>query len=159
MLKKLGIIALCFLCISCASNMQPNAPGMYSTEINAASNGDPRAQNAMGVRYLLGQGVPKDYDKARSLFEKSAAQGNPYAENQLGYMYAAGKGVTQNFETAFQWYQKSANHGLASAQYNLGLMYENGIGTPVNKAKAQELFRRGALAGTGGSLRVPDHRS
>jgi uncharacterized protein len=37
--------------------------------------------------FQYGTGVPKDYAKAMSWFDKAAAQGNSDAENQLGWMY------------------------------------------------------------------------
>ena len=140
-MKKLLIIGLSLLIAGCGSSMSGNdfARGGYST-----SNSDPYN---MGMRYLLGQGVPKDEGKAYHYLSKAASHGNPYAENELAYLYVSGSGVQQNNEQAFYWYQKAADHGLASAQYNLGLMYANGIGTPVDKVKAAKFFKLSADRG------------
>jgi TPR repeat protein len=142
-MKKLLIIGLCLLTAGCGSSMS----GMNSDFTKggyASSNSDPYN---MGMRYLLGQGVPKDESKAYHYLSKAASHGNPYAENELAYLYVSGSGVQKNNDQALYWYQKAADHGLASAQYNLGLMYLNGIGTPVDKAKAAKLFKMSADRG------------
>lgn len=101
----------------------------------------------MGVKYLLGRGVPKDNEKALYYFTQGADEGDALAENELGYMYAAGKGTPRNNEKAFMYYQRAAKQGLASAQYSVGVCYLRGIGTPVNQAKAKEWFTLAAKAG------------
>jgi TPR repeat protein len=107
----------------------------------------PSTTTEMGVQYLLGRGVQKDYKRAFYYFNQAAEQGDPLAQNELGYMYAVGKGTPRDDEKAFLYYHQAANHGLASAQYNLGLLYLHGRGTPVNKAKALECFKLSADAG------------
>src|SRR5690625_2837796 len=41
----------------------------------AAEKGDADAQHALGLRYLKGQGVAKNYEKSAHWFSKAAAQG------------------------------------------------------------------------------------
>jgi uncharacterized protein len=101
----------------------------------------------LGVRYLLGRGVPQNNAKAFGYFNEAAAQGDPFAENELAYMYAAGKGTPRNNNLAFLYYQRAANHGLASAQYNLGMMYEHGLGTAENKVLAKQWIEKSAASG------------
>src|SRR4051794_35282008 len=40
----------------------------------AAEQGNPRAQNSLGVLYHGGHGVPKDFDQAFGWYKKAAAQ-------------------------------------------------------------------------------------
>lgn len=101
----------------------------------------------LGVRYLLGRGVPQNDQKAFYYFNQAAEAGDPLAQNEVAYLYAAGKGTPRNYPKALFWYEKAANHGLASAAYNLGLMYLHGLGTPANKAKATEWFKVSAAKG------------
>ncbi|MBQ9213603.1 MAG: SEL1-like repeat protein, partial [Bacteroidales bacterium] len=42
-----------------------------------------RAQNNLGVCYEKGQGVKKDYNKAKEWFSKAAEQGNEKAKTNL----------------------------------------------------------------------------
>lgn len=48
--------------------------------------GNDFAQNKIGYFYMTGNGLPKDLNKARSLFEKANAQGNKNAKSNLEYM-------------------------------------------------------------------------
>lgn len=145
MLKKLIILSLCLLSVSCANQQFLTEKDMHDS--SAARYTDSNAAYKTGMHYMLGRGVEQNYGKALTWFERAADQGNPYAESQIAYLYAAGKGVPKNYETSLEWYQKAARHGLASAQYNLGLMYANGLGTPVNKAAAQHWFQQSASRG------------
>jgi TPR repeat protein len=52
--------------------------------------------NNLGLLYMSGQGVPRDYDEARRLFEQGAALGNDASMNNLGLLYNQGHGVPQS---------------------------------------------------------------
>jgi TPR repeat protein len=101
----------------------------------------------MGVKYLLGRGVPRNDTKAFYYFSQGAKQDDPFAQNELAYMYATGKGTTRDYGKAFTYYQLAADHHLASAQYNLGLLYWHGLGVGQNKVVAREWFHRSAAQG------------
>ena len=61
------------------------------------SQNEPEAQMAMGIMHYYGLGgVPQDYGKARTLFEKAAKGGNADAANYLGRMYYYAIGTEQN---------------------------------------------------------------
>lgn len=99
----------------------------------------------MGVRYLLGRGVPQDDHKAFTYF--SQAGDDALAQNELAYMYATGKGTDQDYKKAFSYYKMAAEQGLSSAQYSLGLFYWRGLGTEQNKTLALEWFTKSAEQG------------
>jgi TPR repeat protein len=101
----------------------------------------------MGVKHLLGRGVPRNDAKAFYYFSQAAQDDDPFAQNELAYMYAAGKGTKRDYGKAFTYYQLAAEHHLASAQYNLGLLYWNGLGVGQNKIVAREWFQRSASQG------------
>lgn len=101
----------------------------------------------LGVRYLLGRGVPQSDERAFSYFLKGARDNDPFAQNEVAYLYAAGKGTERDDEKAFEYYQKAANHGLASAQYNLGLFYQHGIGVQKNDVMAANWFEKSSAHG------------
>ncbi|EKD71714.1 MAG: hypothetical protein ACD_46C00114G0003 [uncultured bacterium] len=138
-LKKLvWLIGLCALITGCATNRQES-----SYEKNYASTD---SATDMGMRYLLGRGVPKNNEKAFSYLSE-AADNDPFAQNEIAYLYATGKGTKQDYAKAFKYYQKAANHDLASAQYNLGLFYLYGLGTEPNKTLARKWFQKSAAHG------------
>lgn len=105
---------------------------------------DPRLRNLLGLIYLEGKGVEKDYNKALEHLMIAAVKGDKYAEYNLGCMYAEGFGVNKDIKKAFEWYLKSAEHGDISAQNRVGLYYDNGIGTDRNYLKAAEWYRKAA---------------
>lgn len=130
--KYLILIILSLIISACASN--PYGKEVYSSE----------GPKSLGVRYLLGRGVPKNDEKALYYFSKAANEGDVFAQNEVAYLYAAGKGTPRDYGKALLYYRKAAEQDLASAQYSLGLMYARGLGTPVNMGLAIKWFRRSA---------------
>ena len=113
----------------------------------AADQGEPVAQNNLGVMYRNGRGVPKSDTTALSWYRKSADQGNAFAQNNMGFMYENGHGVPKSDTTAVSWYRKAAEQGNALAQNNIGLMYENGRGVPKSDTTAVSWYRLAAEQG------------
>ena len=62
-----------------------------------ADQGDAPAQNALGVMYQNGRGVPQDYAETAKWYRKAAEQGVAEAQANLGFMYEAGQGVPQDY--------------------------------------------------------------
>ena len=88
-----------------------------------AEQGNPYAQNDLGVMYEGGERVAQDYEKAVFWYQRAAEQGYDVAQSNLGNMYDRGDGVAQDYEEAVFWWRKAAEQGYAQAQYNLGVMY------------------------------------
>ena len=74
----------------------------------AAEQGDARAQFALGVRHLVGEGVPQDDAEAVHWIRLAAEQGHAVAQALLGNMYADGLGVLQGHAEAVRWYRLAA---------------------------------------------------
>lgn len=113
-----------------------------------AIEGDPEAQNAVGVLYMEGWGVDRDYREAMSWLRKSAEQGDAIAYFNLGKMYENGWGVTQDCLEAMTWYREPAERGDPVAQVNLGGLFS--VGTQCvaqDDQKAMTWFRRAADQG------------
>lgn len=136
--KSLILLGLSILFVGCSTNKY------YGN--NSTTYSDNSAKS-MGVRYLLGRGVPQNDAMAFSYFKKAADEGDPFAQNELGYLYAAGKGTPRDNAKAFSWYKKAAEHGLASAQYNVGLFYLHGMGVQADAAQARAWFQKSAAHG------------
>ncbi len=68
-----------------------------------ADQGDAKAHHTLGLLYVNGGGVPKNYTVARQWFERAAAQGHAGAQYDLGLLYANGEGVPQDYKKARQW--------------------------------------------------------
>ena len=112
-----------------------------------ASAGDVNAQFELGAMYHDGQGVAKDFAKARQWFEKAAAQNDSRAQFNLGVMYYTGEDVKQNYKKAQNWFEKAAAQNNTRAQFNLGVMYYRGEGVTVDHEKALDYFTRSGSLG------------
>ena len=99
----------------------------FAEDLEKADGGDAEAQNEMGKRYLSGNGVAKDYDRAYAWFQKSAARGNAKAMNNLGVCHMNGWGVEADAKAGCEYFEKAAELGLAMAQVKVGKMWLNGF--------------------------------
>ena len=108
-----------------------------------AEQGDPVAQNLIGVMNKTGQGMPIDYKAAFTWYSKSAEQWNAFAQNNLGVMYEYGLGVSADIDKAMEFYRLSANNNCAAAKHNLGHIYAG----RKDYAEALAWYRRAAEQG------------
>lgn len=77
---------------------------------------NPRALIASALQYENAEGVPRDYDKAATLYCKAAKLGDPDAQYALGWMYANGRGVPRDDAVAAQIFSLAADRGHPGAQ-------------------------------------------
>ena len=104
-----------------------------------AEQGDAKAQFSFGLLYENGDGVPRDYTKARQWYEKAAAQGDAKAQLYLGMQSSFGQGVPMDLVEAYMWYSLAAGNGNAHAPG-----YRNDLSrqmTPAQIAEAQKRAR------------------
>ena len=80
-----------------------------SMEICMQTKEDDSCDNLLGVIFLKGQGVEKDYQKAFDYFYKSSQNGNKYAYKNLAWMYLKGLGVEKNLKEASRLLKISEN--------------------------------------------------
>ena len=115
--------------------------------LQLAEQGNADAQFQIGLIYVNGQDITKDYKQAVAWFDKAAKQGHREAQTKLGFMYATGKGVEQNYNSAFYWCYKAAEQGDVISQYNLGLMYAKGQGVVKDNSLAVSWYGKAAAQG------------
>ena len=114
-----------------------------------ALQGNPVAQNNLGIMYLDGKGVAQNTSEAIRYLSLSAAAGSSLGQNNLGGLYRDGKGVPRDYGKAAQWFAASAGQGNSAGMYNLGLMYEMGQGI---KAEPFHAYMWYALAADQGNM-------
>lgn len=112
-----------------------------------AEGGNPRAQNALGMIYDRGMGVPRNLKEALRWYRKAAEQGYVLAQSYLGSMYATGEGVSKDSVEAARWYRKAAIKGNDFSQFNLALMYIKGEGVSQDYREAYQWIRKAAAQG------------
>ena len=112
----------------------------------AAEKNMVQAAQALGVLYLLGQGVPRDPDEAAKWLRKAAELGSSGA--QATYAQALAKGrfnprITEPAPVA-EWFEQAALQGDRFGIYNYAVCLADGFGIEKDEAKAAELFRQAA---------------
>jgi TPR repeat protein len=108
MRKKVAVLMMCLVCL--AGTARADAKRVQIVR-EAAEEGDPAAQNKLGVFYEIGASIEQSDAEAVKWFRKAADQGHGEAMFNLGEMYEAGRGVPQNIDEATAWYKKSCEHG------------------------------------------------
>jgi TPR repeat protein len=80
-----------------------------------AEQGNAKAQAQLGLRYLTGNGVTKDYAQAMKWYRLAADQGYAVAQNDLGAIYEDGKNPAKDFAESMKWFRKAAEQGCSGA--------------------------------------------
>lgn len=83
---------------------------------------DAQAKNWVGLRFLNGQGAPKNYIIAMFWFRKAVEAGSSYAAFNLANMYECGTEVFVDYEEARRYYQIAANRGHITAKKRLPIV-------------------------------------
>lgn len=109
---------------------------LYSQALAAGSTSDSVLVN-LGLLYMKGEGVPRNYAKAYTLWSLARSKNNSLtATINLSNMYLNGTGVPQNYHKSFILRRIAANRGNIPSEFILGSMYLTGMGTKkdINKA-------------------------
>jgi len=113
----------------------------------SASNGDMGSQFDLGLAYMRGDGVSKDYAEAVKWYRMVADQGCEFAQHNLGACYLRGEGVRRDLVESARWFRKSAEQGNADAQFTLGIFYINGFGVSQDGLVGAQWINRAAKQG------------
>jgi hypothetical protein len=103
-----------------------------------AQNGDPVAENALGLRYSQGDAqnrIQPDDREAFSWFSRAAQDGSLAAQSKLGFLYSTGRGVPKDINQAYFWAVLARARG---DQGNKNLAIVLGAGMPRAQAAAIE---------------------
>ncbi|MEN9728314.1 MAG: hypothetical protein RL434_2680 [Pseudomonadota bacterium] len=115
--------------------------------LRRAENGDPIAQNNVGVLWLKGRGTGRDPAEARRWFQAAADEGLPGAMHNLGVLYLRGHGTEPDPARAAEWFTKAAELGDADAQFYLARLFYQGEGMTQDLTVARDWFTRAADQG------------
>ncbi len=138
--------------VFCLLAILPFVYAQSITELKSkAEDGDVQAQLALANAYHLGEGVPKDEEKAVQWWEKAAEQGNVSAQVSLGGVYSLGAGVPKNYAAAVRWWKKAAEQGDVNAEGNLGTAYGLGMAVPKDEVESVRWHTKAAENGNAAS--------
>ena len=107
----------------------------------------PGAQNALGVCFEHGLGVPKHTKMAVHWFRKAATQNLPVAMHNLATCLYAGDGVRKNVKEAVRWWKRAGELGYAQAMFRLALCELCGDGYRHDKASGLQHLDAAAKLG------------
>lgn len=107
------------------------------TLIANAQQGESEAQANLGWRYLEGDEVGQNNQKALQWLRAAAGQGEPSAQNNLGWMYDEGAGVAQDDVSAFVWYSLAETNGSTQATGNKQIVANRMDAAALAQAKEQ----------------------
>ncbi|WP_028242619.1 tetratricopeptide repeat protein [Pseudobutyrivibrio ruminis] len=119
----------------------------YNSTDLADQNAINKANVALGLLYVKGEGVDADSEQAITFFE--TASNNNYAKGSyyLGQIYENAVGVDRDYEKAMEYYLMAADLDYAPALNQIGYMYYNGYGVDVDFASAVYYQKLAALQG------------
>lgn len=128
----------------CGAEQDPKAAfdkGDYKTAFQLwqplAQNGDPEAQNYLGILYYLGFGVSRDYLKSIEWYEKAAKAGHADAQRNFGDMLHFGRGTKRNNYEAYKWYFAAAQQGNDVANKQISVIAASGNLSPNQQMHAK----------------------
>lgn len=95
-----------------------------------AYDGDPAVEFTVAEMYILGRGVPVDYEQGSVWLRRSADQGFAPSEAALGEVFRQGRGVDRNPAEGAKWCRRAAEQGFVQAELRLAADYAEGSGVP-----------------------------
>lgn len=113
----------------------------------AAVNGDVNAQFELGLLFIRGEAVQKDFTRGVEWVQHAAERNHVGAQLQLADMYLRGMELQQDAAEAFKWYLRAAQQGDVQAQYMLGNLYRAGSGVAENPGEARRWYAAAAKQG------------
>lgn len=112
-----------------------------------AKKGNAQAQRELGIMFLKGEGVDKNYKAAFYLLKKACVANDAKAICVMADTYQRGIGVRSNQKLALRLYLKASELGSAQGFYGVGNMLYKGLGVKQNYNKAEEYLLKGSEKG------------
>jgi TPR repeat protein len=113
----------------------------------AAEDGNVEAQFTVGMMYMHGKGIQRNYHLAYIWLRRAAKYGLAEAQNTLAFLLESGKGGTKSPSEAIHWYERAANQHHIGAQFNLGLLHYKNRDKPNGSVNAYIWFSLAAKSG------------
>jgi len=115
----------------------------YSNSNYSQASKSADEQYELGVRYVTGKGVARDYKKAAKIFEPLAQAGDERAQWELGRILCFPSDITglqRDFKRAAKLFEQSAAKGHPGGQRDYGIMLYFGDGVKRDRKHAVELL-------------------
>jgi hypothetical protein len=109
--------------------------------------GEQNSCYTLGWMYENGRGVPRDLDRARSLYQGACVRRAASGCRGLGWLYTEGIGVPRDMGRGVAFYADACDAGDAESCSNLGHLYGTGEGLPRDYDRAFRFSRKGCDGG------------
>ena len=139
-LKVLMVIKLLVLFAISINAFAQNTESIALLE-NRCERGDFMTCNNLGVRYIEGNGVVRNYRKAIEKFNMACEGGESSGCFNIGQRYQEGEGFAKDYRKALEYYEKSCKLGSIDGCLNVGIYYYNGMSVMVDKDRAIKIFQ------------------
>jgi TPR repeat protein len=115
------------------------------TLVPKAKDGNLRAQYALGLSFVKGEGAKENRELGISILEASAEKDHFKSQYALGTIYEK----EGNYAKAARWYGRAANLGHLESQFRFGWFFSQGEERGVTKdlTKAKYWFKKAAKSG------------
>jgi len=117
-----------------------------------AAASDSLAMFRLGMFYLTGAGVTRDYQQAVLWLRKAADAGNADAAKGIGDMYFYGQGFPKDYQESLTWFRKAADMGQLDAMDFIGVQYARGLGVKQDEEQALTWYQKAAAAGSADAM-------
>lgn len=95
-----------------------------------------KEQCILALRYVSGNGAPRDPTFAATMFKRVAADGHANGQFGLAELLVTGNGIQQDIPRAIEYYEKAASQEHPAAMFRLAsMMMEEGPMQDVDKAR------------------------
>ena len=115
--------------------------------IREANSGDPLAMHELGIRYLLGDGVPADTILGAYWIKRAVEKKLTAAEFNYGILLMNGWGVKWNPFDAYDYFMKAANDKMPQAEYIIGIFHTDNLVVKKDWASAYKWIKMASDAG------------
>lgn len=113
----------------------------------SARQGYGPGQFQLGLSYLQGRGVDRNYQQALHFFQLAGRQGVRGARHQIGRIYHFGFGVPRNFNSARRYYVQSINEGYGQSADTLASLHLGQVSNSVLQGSLEDLLEKHADEG------------
>ncbi|KAL7527416.1 hypothetical protein ACHAXR_001952 [Thalassiosira sp. AJA248-18] len=110
------------ICPFCRTPAATSVEGAIKRIEKRVEAGDTNAMRTLGFRYLRGDGLPQDFNKAWELWHQAVKLGGITTHCDIGSLYFNGEGVEKDVKKAKYHCELGAMGGDRIARYNLGIV-------------------------------------
>ncbi len=113
----------------------------------AAYKGDDSSALILGLLYLKGEYVARDYEKTVRFLQIARSKGKAMASYHLGNVYSNGLFASIQPRKALSYYKEASDKGVAEATRQLALAYLTGTYYTRDPNEAKRLFEKSIVQG------------